>query len=87
MMTFLDPEYDGMQAEEAFGQICVLLKPPGSTKCVNQRILKTLHKTCEAIVERMVRFHVLMAQALVALLEQLKLNPTHSLQKTSPVYG
>ena len=58
-----------MQAKEAFEQICMLLKLPGSTKYVNQRILKTLHKTCEATVDTMVRFHVLMAQVPIALLE------------------
>ena len=35
----------------------------------------------------MIRFHGLTAQTLDALLEQLKLNPTHSLYKMSPIYG
>ena len=48
MMPFLDRKYDGMQAKEAFEQNCMLLKLPGSTKYVNQRILKTLHKTCDS---------------------------------------
>ena len=42
MMPFLDHEYDGMQAEEAFGHICMLLKLPESTKFVSHRILKTV---------------------------------------------
>ena len=42
MMPFLDREYDCMHAEEAFGQIHLLLKLPASTKYVTQRILRTL---------------------------------------------
>lgn len=84
-MPFIDRDHDGMQVVQAFGQLCKLLKLIHEV-CKSVAPKNTVNKTYEVIVETMVRSHLLVARAPVALLEQLKLNPTNFLHRTSPVY-